>query len=83
MVLIIIGLLFGGYLLFRNANKIRDRIAEMIPKQNQQIYDEDDLAGAGLGGGISKFGQNADLADWFLLIKLIWIIFTLFKIFRF
>jgi hypothetical protein len=32
MVLIIIGFLFGGYLLFKNADKIRERLALLIPK---------------------------------------------------
>jgi hypothetical protein len=33
MVLVIIVLLFGGYLLFKNADKIRERLADMMPKR--------------------------------------------------
>jgi len=33
MVLIIIGLLFAGYLLFKNADKVRSRMAELFPKR--------------------------------------------------
>ena len=58
MVLIIIALLFGGYLLFKNADKIRQSLEGMIPRRQvaQIPVDEDDVVGTGLGGGRSRFG---------------------------
>jgi hypothetical protein len=64
MILIIIALLFGGYLLLKNADKIKERLAEMVPKREQPIpRDADDLSGRGLVGGQSVYGQNQHLND--------------------
>jgi len=54
MVLIIIGLLFGAYLMFKNADKIRERAAAMMPKREARpvvVQDEDALGGAAVGQG--------------------------------
>lgn len=59
MVLIIIGLLFGGYLLFSNADKIRERLAGLMPKRKvaePQVFDADALSGRGFGDNQSKYG---------------------------
>ena len=59
MVLVIIALLFGGYLLFKNADKIRQGLTNLIPRRqpgSAQQVDEDDVIGTGLGGGQSRYG---------------------------
>ena len=66
MVLIIIGLLFGAYLMFKNADKIRERAAAMMPKREARpvvVQDEDALGGAAVGQGQSHFGNNMDLIN--------------------
>lgn len=75
MILIIIALLFGAYILHKNADRIKEKIAaarpapvekeELQPRELSpaQDYDPDSLAGPGLGvnNANSRFGQNADL----------------------
>ena len=58
MILIIIALLFGGYLLLKNADKIKERLADLVPKrqENNIVRDADDLSGRGLIGGSSVYG---------------------------
>lgn len=57
MILIIVGLLFGGYLLLKNADKIKERLSEMMPKRRvSTVRDIDDLSGRGLSGGPSVYG---------------------------
>lgn len=58
MVLVIVGLLFGGYLLFKHADGIRDRLKAMVPERpaGQEApaaravspEDPDALGGAGI-----------------------------------
>jgi len=57
MVLIIIALLFGGYLLFKHADRIRNKVQEMMPKRQEpppevaralSPEDPDALGGAGI-----------------------------------
>ena len=63
MVLIIIGLLAGGYLLFKHAEDIKNRLENMLPKRADPIpvvdEDPDDLAGGGIRSGTSRYGNNA------------------------
>jgi hypothetical protein len=58
MILIIIALLFGGYLLLKNADKIKERLADLVPKRQQTniVRDADDLSGRGLVDGRSVYG---------------------------
>ena len=56
MVLVIIGLLFGGYLLFKHSDNLRQRMAEMMPKREHvpvQVADADDISGAPINQGTS------------------------------
>jgi len=57
-------MLFGGYLLFKNAAAIREKMQAMMPQKEQPrpvIVDEDAVGGMGLGGGSSQFVGNRDL----------------------
>ena len=60
MVLVIVGLLFGGYLLFKHADGIRDRLKAMVPERPEgeapaaravSPEDPDALGGAGINPG--------------------------------
>ena len=65
LVLIIIGLLAGGYLLFKHAEDIKNKLESMIPKRAEPMpvpvveEDPDDLGGAGIVSGTSRYGNNA------------------------
>ena len=66
MVLTIIAFLFGGYLLFKNADKIRENLANLMPLRPEPVLipkDEDDISGRAPVSGPSRYGQNQDLAD--------------------
>jgi len=65
LVLIIIGLLAGGYLLFKHAEDIKNKLESIIPKRAEPVpvpvveEDPDDLGGAGIVSGTSRYGNNA------------------------
>ena len=70
MVLIIIGLIFVAHLLFKNAEKIRERIELLWPKPRpappeeppiQIEQDLDDISGRGFGKVDSAYGGNMDI----------------------
>jgi len=63
MILIIIGLLVGGWMLFNHADAIKQKLADMMPKREVQIDDPDALSGRGFAEGQSVYGQNAHLAN--------------------
>ena len=58
--LIIISLLFGGYLLFKHADSIKQRLEQMTKRNRMEAVpveeDPDDLGGQGVSGGESRFG---------------------------
>ena len=69
MILIIIGLLMGGYLLFQNADNIKAKLGDMMPKKEVEEVDPDALSGRNFIDGQSVYGQNAHLANWFQFNK--------------
>lgn len=59
MILAIVVLMFGGFLLYRAA----DRIIQNMREQNRPVSDPEDISGAGNPQlhGASRFGKNMDI----------------------
>ena len=61
MILIIIALLFIANLLYKNADKIREKLKAMVPEgqpEQPAVVDEDDMGGHGLISNDSRYNDN-------------------------